>query len=83
MDTSIEAFGPTYRHRSDIRRTRVPPSARPRNTLVTMRPVYDLTNAVPMDTIPKPVIKTAIHDDPKYLRAKFEGISTEMYYKKT
>jgi hypothetical protein len=60
--------------------TKVPPSAIPRNTLVTMRPEYDVTNAVPIETAPKLVIRNANHIEPIRLSARLEGISTTMSY---
>jgi hypothetical protein len=59
--------------------TKVPPSARPRNTLVTTSPAYDLTNAVPIETTPKEVIIAASHPEPNRFSARLEGISTAIY----
>ena len=63
-----------------ISHTKVPPSARPRNTRITSSPAYDLTKAVPIETIPNEVIIAASHTEPNRFRARLEGMSTAIYY---
>lgn len=56
--------------------TNVPPSAIPRNTLVTIICPYVFMNADPNATAPNAITRYATQIEPTCLRARFDGTST-------
>lgn len=61
--------------------TTVPPSDKPKSMRITRKAGYEVTNAVEIEMIPKAAMVQASHTDPKCLRARFDGMSENMYYR--
>jgi hypothetical protein len=59
--------------------TNVPPSARPRNMRVAIRPEKDVMKAENRAIIPKAITRIASHVVPYFLRMRLEGMSAAVY----